>query len=124
MRQVLGKELPPGPHLPRAVQTCLFWRWPFEYLEQSSHRHGSRFTLRPTSRPPPVFLSDPADIKAMFAAPADVLHPGEGGAIITPIVGDQIYVRFCLHFDWGDDFSNLPEQSRCGQFVIFLSCLG
>ena len=92
MRQVLGKELPPGPHLPRAVQTCLFWRWPFEYLEQSSHRHGSRFTLRPTSRPPLVFLSDPADIKAMFAAPADVLHPGEGGAIITPIVGESSFM--------------------------------
>jgi len=92
VRQAVGEELPPGPQLPRALQSCLLWRWPFEYLEQSSDRYGSRFTLRATSRPPLVFLSDPADVKAMFAAPAEVLHPGEGGAIIAPIVGERSFM--------------------------------
>ena len=32
-------------------------------------------------------VCDPADIKAVFTAPADVLHPGEGTQILEPIVG-------------------------------------
>ncbi len=45
-----------------------------------------------TSFPQLVFLSDPAEVKAMFAAPADVLHPGEGGVKITPIVGTSSFM--------------------------------
>ena len=32
-------------------------------------------------------VCDPADIKTVFTAPADVLHPGEGTQILEPIVG-------------------------------------
>jgi cytochrome P450 len=31
--------------------------------------------------------SDPADLKAIFTAPADVLHPGEGARVLEPVVG-------------------------------------
>jgi cytochrome P450 len=34
-----------------------------------------------------VILSDPADIKELFTAPADAVHPGEGASILAPIVG-------------------------------------
>jgi cytochrome P450 len=36
-----------------------------------------------------VFLSDLEDIKAMLAAPADVLHPGEGADTVEPIGGES-----------------------------------
>ncbi len=85
-------ELPPGLRLPACAQTFAFWRWPFAYLERCRARYGSRFTLRATSHPPLVFLSDPDDIKAVLAAPAHVLHPGEGGATITPIVGEGSFM--------------------------------
>jgi cytochrome P450 len=87
-----GSELPPGLPLPAATQTYIIWRWPFAYLEWCRAHYGSRFTLRMTGFPPLVFLSDPADIRALFAAPSDTLRPGEGGAITTPIVGTKSFM--------------------------------
>jgi tetraprenyl-beta-curcumene synthase len=91
--QVLTRAgLPPGPHLPRPVQTFALWASPFMLLERSHGRYGSRFTLKPTSHPPLVFLSDPDDIRMIMAAPADVLHPGEGAATIEPLVGHESFM--------------------------------
>ncbi len=39
-----------------------------------------------------MFLSDPADIKSIIAAPADVLHPGAGAAVLTPLVGEDSFM--------------------------------
>src|SRR5262249_21865358 len=47
------------------------------------------FTLRLLAAPPFVILSDPADIKEVFAAPADLLHPGEGARVLAPVVGQN-----------------------------------
>jgi tetraprenyl-beta-curcumene synthase len=82
----------PGLRLPRAMQTFLFWKAPLEYLERCRDRYGSSFTLRATSHPPLVFLSDPGDIKTMLAAPAEVLHPGEGADTIEELVGDESFM--------------------------------
>ena len=38
-------------------------------------------------QPPFVILSDPDDIKELFAAPPDVIHPGEGASVLEPVVG-------------------------------------
>jgi cytochrome P450 len=92
MRGVDRHQLPPGSHLPAPTQTFAFWKWPFTYLEQCRDRYGSRFTLHATNYPPLVFLSDPDDIKAIFIAPAEALHPGEGGATIAPIVGESSFM--------------------------------
>ena len=75
---LLGSELPPGSRLPACWANMALWKSPFTYLERCRRRYGSRFTIRVTSRPPLVFLSDLDDIKAMLTAPADVLHPGRG----------------------------------------------
>jgi cytochrome P450 len=85
-------QLPPGSRLPAAAQTFAIWKSPFAYLERSRSRYGSRFTTNMTSHPPLVFLSDLDDIKAMLTAPAEVLHPGEGGATILPIVGADSFM--------------------------------
>jgi hypothetical protein len=37
-------------------------------------------------------MSDPDGVKAVLAAPADVLHPGEGGATIEPLVGESSFM--------------------------------
>jgi cytochrome P450 len=34
-----------------------------------------------------VILSDPEEIKQLFTAPPDVLHPGEGARVIEPLIG-------------------------------------
>jgi cytochrome P450 len=50
-------------------------------------RYGRRFTTHLLGQPPLVILSDPEDIKEVFSAPPDVLHPGEGARIIEGVVG-------------------------------------
>jgi cytochrome P450 len=70
----------------------LLWRSPFAYLERCRRRYGSRFTIRATGFPPLIFLSDPKDVRALIGAPADVLHPGEGGSTIAPIVGENSFM--------------------------------
>jgi cytochrome P450 len=58
-------------------------------LERSRAKYGKRFTIRLLGTPPFVIMSDPADIKELFTAPPDVLHPGEGAKILEPVVGSN-----------------------------------
>jgi cytochrome P450 len=80
-------SLPPGPSAPSLIQTIAWWNRPLAFLERNRARFGSRFTIRLLGIPPFVMLTDPADIKELFTAPADVLHPGEGARILEPVVG-------------------------------------
>jgi cytochrome P450 len=66
-----------------------FWTRPLAFLEQCRARYGRRFTLRLPVAPPFVILSDPAEIKEVFTAPADILHPGEGARVLAPVVGQN-----------------------------------
>lgn len=91
-RSAARDTLPPGLPLPRPAQTLAIWRSPFTCLERCRNRYGSRFTINMTSHPPLVFLSDLDDIKTMLTAPADVLHPGEGGNTIEPLVGGESFM--------------------------------
>lgn len=86
------RELPPTAPLPAVVQTLGCRWWPFAYLERCRARYGDRFTVYPVDMPPLVFLSDPEDIKTLIAAPATVLHPGEGGTVIAPLVGESSFM--------------------------------
>lgn len=83
---------PPQTPVPAPLQTFLFWRSPFQYLQRCRDRYGTTFALRATSQPPLIFLSDPHDIRSLMAAPEDTLRPGEGGAAISPIVGERSFM--------------------------------
>jgi cytochrome P450 len=80
-------ELPPGPRLPSAVQTIGWWSRPRAFLERSRARFGKRFTVRLLGTPPFVMVSDPGELKQLFTASPEVLHPGEGAKILEPVVG-------------------------------------
>src|SRR4051794_40396428 len=80
-------ELPAGSRMPTALQTLGWWSRPTAYVEKLRRTHGKRFTLRLLGQPPFVVLSDPADVRELFTAPPDVLHPGEGAVLLEPIVG-------------------------------------
>jgi cytochrome P450 len=80
-------RLPPGPRQPAAIQTLGWWSRPQSFMERCRARYGKRFTIRLLSTPPFVMLSDPGDVKELFTAPPDVLHPGEGARILEPVVG-------------------------------------
>jgi cytochrome P450 len=80
-------RLPPGPRQPAAMQTFGWWARPISFLERCRARYGKRFTIRLVSTPPFVMLSDPDELKQLFTAPPEVLHPGEGARILEPVVG-------------------------------------
>ena len=68
------------------MQLAGTWTRPTATLE-GLRRYGKRCTVRLPFQPPFIMLSDPAEIKELFTAPADVLHPGEGARVLEPIVG-------------------------------------
>ncbi|HEV2812910.1 MAG TPA: cytochrome P450 [Solirubrobacteraceae bacterium] len=79
--------LPPGPSWPAAVQAIAWWTRPVPFMERCRVRYGSRYTIRMLGTPPFVTISDPAEVKEVFMAPPDVLHPGEGAEVLEPVVG-------------------------------------
>lgn len=85
-------RLPPSLPLPGALQTWLLWRRPLSFLSGLRRRYGTRFTIHALARPPLVFLADLAEAREVLAAPPEVLHPGEGGAAIMPIVGERSFM--------------------------------
>jgi cytochrome P450 len=84
---VAQPSLPAGPREPSFVQGMAFWTRPLASLERWRDQFGRRFTLRLPAAPPFVMMSDPAEVKQVFTAPPDVLHPGSGARILEPIVG-------------------------------------
>jgi cytochrome P450 len=73
--------------MPVLLQTLGTWSRPTALLERSRRRFGTRFTVRLIGQPPIVMISDPQEIKEVFQAPPEVLHPGEGARILEPLVG-------------------------------------
>jgi cytochrome P450 len=83
----LRAVLPPGPTTPAAIQMMATWKRPVASLERLRRRYGKRMTVQLPFQPPFVMLSDPTDIKELFTAPPDVVHPGEGARVLEPLVG-------------------------------------
>jgi cytochrome P450 len=83
----LRNLLPPGPRVPGPVQLIATWTRPAASLERMRQKYGKRITMQLPFQPPFVLLSDPAEIKELFQAPADVLHPGEGARVLEPLIG-------------------------------------
>lgn len=83
----MTKELPPGPAWPKAAQTLGWWTRPTAFLARCRQRYGPRFTLRLLVNSPVVMLSDPDEVREVFSAPPEVLHPGEGARVLEPLVG-------------------------------------
>jgi cytochrome P450 len=82
-------DLPPGPSAPAAVQSVGFWTRPIAYMERCRARYGRRFTIRLVGAPPFVMVSAPEELREVFTAPPDVLHPGEGAQVLEPVVGSN-----------------------------------
>jgi cytochrome P450 len=93
--------LPPGPRQPSALQTIAWWVRPISFLERCRAEHGKRFTIRLLATPPFVMIADPAQVKEIFTADPEVLHPGEGARILEPVVGKHSVILL----DEGDHLS-------------------
>ena len=78
--------LPPGPRAPRAVQMATWLARPLWFAQQCRARFGDTFTVRIEERPW-AMLADPAVIREVFTAPADLMHAGDANGILRPMLG-------------------------------------
>jgi cytochrome P450 len=60
---------------------------PLAFLQELRAEHGDVFTIRVLHEQPWVMVGDPELVKAVFAAPSDVLHAGEGNRVLQPVLG-------------------------------------
>lgn len=79
--------LPPGPRTPSVLQTMGWWSRPLAFHEGCRRRFGNRYTVRLLGAPAFVMHANPDHVRAIFTAPPDVLHPGEGAKLLEPVVG-------------------------------------
>ncbi|HEV3318958.1 MAG TPA: cytochrome P450 [Solirubrobacteraceae bacterium] len=85
MRTTLA--LPPGPRLPRAVQSVIWYRRAQWLMDQCQARFGDMFTLRIAGEGEWVLTSDPDTIKQVFTGDPRLLHAGEANRILLPVLG-------------------------------------
>jgi cytochrome P450 len=83
------KGLPPGPRMPRALQTAIWSREAQWFLEQGRARFGPMFSIKIAYEGDWVVLADPELVKQVFTGDPKVFHAGEGNQILRPILGDN-----------------------------------
>jgi cytochrome P450 len=79
--------LPPGPRMPRPMQTLGWVNRPLPFMERCRERYGDVFTLRIQNEGTWVFLCDPEDVKRVFTGNPSTLRAGEANAVLRPFVG-------------------------------------
>ncbi|MFL5886904.1 MAG: cytochrome P450 [Thermoleophilaceae bacterium] len=98
-------SVPPGPPLPKLLQTLLVWSNPERFLGGCMRRYGHTFTVNTVEMGRLVYITREEDVKAVFTGDADVFHAGEGNAILKPVMG----ARSVLLLD-GDE--HLAQRKR------------
>ncbi len=83
------RRLPPGPPLPRAVQTAFWTRQARRVSYACQDRYGDIFTLKIIHEGTWVMLADPEAVKQVFTGDPRVFHAGEGNQIIEPLLGSS-----------------------------------
>jgi cytochrome P450 len=81
--------LPPGPRMPRSIQTAIWTRQAQWFLTQGRRRFGPMFTLEIAYEGTWVIVSDPELIKQVFTGDPKVFHAGEGNDILRPLLGSN-----------------------------------
>ena len=79
--------LPPGPAIPRALQT-LKWIWkPFPFMRSCARAYGDAFTIRLLGFAPLVFCSHPSAIREIFTGDSETLLAGRSNVLLKPVFG-------------------------------------
>ena len=81
--------LPPGPRMPRALQTAIWFRRAQWMMAECRKRFGETFRLTIAHEGTWVMLSNPEDVKAVFTGDPRLLHAGEANRILLPILGEH-----------------------------------
>ncbi|MGG5257793.1 cytochrome P450 [Phycicoccus avicenniae] len=82
--------LPPGPRLPRLVQSIGMMRMRHRFVPWLHRRYGDVITVRLVPSPRTVVLfADPSAVREIFAGDPDVFHAGEANSILAPVMGEH-----------------------------------
>jgi cytochrome P450 len=82
--------LPPGPKLPRVVQTAAFLIDPVRWISACRRRYGDdAVTFSTLFDPRFVIVFEPDLIKLLFRGPPDQLRAGEANELLGPILGEN-----------------------------------
>ncbi len=81
------RRLPPGPPLPRPIQTAIWSRQARRMLFSCQDRYGDMFRLKIAYEGTWVILADPDAVKQVFTGDPRVFHAGEGNQILAPVLG-------------------------------------
>jgi cytochrome P450 len=80
-------SLPPGPKLPRVLQTAGFIFTPIRWIEANRRRYGDMVTFSTSFDAGFVMVFDPDLIKRVFQASPEQLRAGEANAVLEPVLG-------------------------------------
>ncbi len=86
---VPSRPLPPGPPLPRALQTAGFLFGGARFLEACRRRYGDAVTFGTLFDERFVMVFDPDLVKEVFRGSGAQLHAGEANALLGPILGER-----------------------------------
>src|SRR5437870_7770805 len=81
--------VPPGPRLPRALQTVLWAARPIWFMQRAHRRYGDVFTIRPYAFGDVVILADPEHIKQVFTGDREVFAAGKANVAMSPVLGSH-----------------------------------
>jgi cytochrome P450 len=81
--------LPPGPRLPKVLQTAGFMFAGPRFLEACRRRYGSAVTFSTVFDSRFVMLFEPALVKELFQGSGEQLHAGEANALLGPVLGER-----------------------------------
>jgi cytochrome P450 len=82
-------SLPPGPRLPRVVQTAGFMLAPRRFFDACRRRYGDAVTFSTLFDSRFVMVFDPELVKQVFQGPGGQLRAGEANALLGPVVGQR-----------------------------------
>lgn len=89
MAATAESAFPPGPPLPRWVQTLGFLFAPVPFIEGSRRRYGDVVTFGSLFDSRFVMVFDPEAIKQVFRAPPNRMRAGEANALLGPVLGER-----------------------------------
>jgi cytochrome P450 family 135 len=86
-RVTSAEGLPPGPKIPRMLQSLLIWTQRQRFIPAMHRRYGDTFTVNAEPTGYGVVLRNPDDLRTIFRGDPEVFHAGEGNALLAPLVG-------------------------------------
>src|SRR4051812_32656651 len=89
MAATAASPLPPGPRLPKWMQTAGFILAPVPWIRLCHRRYGDVVTFRSLFDPCFVMVFEPELVKQVFRGPPSQLRAGEANAVLEMVVGQN-----------------------------------